>query len=139
MAPADALRKRLEIDTEFYRQAISREVRELWEYPDGYTGSNLPSVQDWKQFDEAIRRWELTIACDAPPATQLSPRGSWTLSPFLTEWMMGIPGRISSTPGLTRNEQIKLAGNGVVPQQAILAITELYDRLAESFASERAA
>lgn len=33
--------------------------------------------------------------------------------------MMGLPaGHVTAVPGLTRNEQLKLLGNGVVPQQA---------------------
>jgi len=45
--------------------------------------------------------------------------------------MMGIPGRVTEVPGLTRNEQLKLIGNGVVPQQAELAIRCLLALLQE--------
>lgn len=36
---------------------------------------------------------------------------------------MGLPeGWVTDVPGLTRNEKLKLLGNGVVPQQAALAL-----------------
>jgi hypothetical protein len=42
---------------------------------------------------------------------------------------MGVPGRITSVPGLSLDDKLKLAGNGVVPQQAAYAIPKLYERL----------
>jgi DNA (cytosine-5)-methyltransferase 1 len=40
--------------------------------------------------------------------------------------MMGLPaGWVTATPGLSRNEQLKALGNGVVPQQAALALRML--------------
>jgi DNA (cytosine-5)-methyltransferase 1 len=40
--------------------------------------------------------------------------------------MMGLPaGWVTDVPGLSRNEQLKLLGNGVVPQQAALALHTL--------------
>jgi DNA (cytosine-5)-methyltransferase 1 len=40
--------------------------------------------------------------------------------------MMGLPaGWVTDVPGLSRNEQLKLLGNGVVPQQAALAVRTL--------------
>ena len=39
---------------------------------------------------------------------------------------MGLPaGHVTDTPGLTRNEQLRLLGNGVVPQQATAAVHHL--------------
>lgn len=41
--------------------------------------------------------------------------------------MMGIPAGWVTDPtiGLTRNQQLKALGNGVVPQQALLALSRL--------------
>jgi DNA (cytosine-5)-methyltransferase 1 len=52
--------------------------------------------------------------------------------------MMGLPDGWVTAPeiGLTRNEQLKACGNGVVPQQAIAA---LRDMLAYAQTMERAA
>jgi DNA (cytosine-5)-methyltransferase 1 len=45
--------------------------------------------------------------------------------------MMGLPdGHITAVPGITRNDQIKAAGNGVVPQQVHLALRALLIALA---------
>lgn len=39
---------------------------------------------------------------------------------------MGVdPGWITDTPGITRNDQLKAIGNGVVPQQAAAALTHM--------------
>lgn len=39
---------------------------------------------------------------------------------------MGLPaGWVTDIPGLTRNEQLKMLGNGVVPQQAYAALCNL--------------
>lgn len=49
--------------------------------------------------------------------------GSARLSPAFVEWMMGLPaGWVTEVPGLSRAEQIKALGNGVVPQQAAEAL-----------------
>jgi DNA (cytosine-5)-methyltransferase 1 len=40
--------------------------------------------------------------------------------------MMGLPaGWVTDVPGLSANEQLKLLGNGVVPQQAAVALRVL--------------
>jgi DNA (cytosine-5)-methyltransferase 1 len=40
--------------------------------------------------------------------------------------MMGLPeGWVTGVPGLSRTQQLKALGNGVVPQQAALAISQL--------------
>lgn len=39
------------------------------------------------------------------------------------EWLMGLPpGWVTDVPGIPRNAQLKALGNGVVPQQAALAL-----------------
>lgn len=43
--------------------------------------------------------------------------------------MMGLPaGHVTNIPDLTRTQQLKALGNGVVPQQAAAAIRLLADR-----------
>lgn len=42
---------------------------------------------------------------------------------------MGLPeGWVTDVPGLSRNAQLKALGNGVVPQQAAMALRLLLDR-----------
>jgi DNA (cytosine-5)-methyltransferase 1 len=54
------------------------------------------------------------------------PRTGQRLNPAFVEWMMGLPaGWVTGTPGLTRNQQLRALGNGVVPQQAEAALRTL--------------
>ena len=85
---------------------------------------------NWGKFQPAIRRWEQTLGRPAPAPTQPDGKeGAHRLSPWFTEWMMGLPEGWICDPeiGLTRNEQLKACGNGVVPQQAELALRILLD------------
>lgn len=57
-----------------------------------------------------------------PPPTIIGARGGPKLSPYFTEWLMGLPeGHITAVPGLSVNDMLRLCGNGVVPQQAVSA------------------
>lgn len=55
------------------------------------------------------------------------------MNPAFTEWMMGLPeGWLTDPviwegmkPGKARDAQLKACGNGVVPQQAVVALTIL--------------
>lgn len=80
----------------------------------------------WGKFEPAIRRWETTIGRPAPAPTKPDGKdGSHRLSSKFTEWMMGLPDGWITDAGLTRNEELKACGNGVVPQQAALALKML--------------
>jgi DNA (cytosine-5)-methyltransferase 1 len=82
----------------------------------------------WGAYGPAIRRWERVTGRPAPRPTEAGIRGD-RLSPRFVEWLMGLnPGHVTDpTIGLTRNEQLKALGNGVVPQQAALALTRLFN------------
>lgn len=83
-------------------------------------------VNTWGRFEPAIRRWEQTIGRSAPAPTNPDGKdGNHRLSSRFTEWMMGLPDGWITDVGLTRNEELKACGNGVVPQQAKLALTQL--------------
>ncbi|WAL67098.1 hypothetical protein ORV05_04740 [Amycolatopsis cynarae] len=85
---------------------------------------------DWGVYAAAVRRWEVLFGRPAPEPTVTGARGARVLSPYLVEWMMGLPeGLVTATPGLTRNQMLKLLGNGVVPQQAEHALRGLLPRL----------
>lgn len=48
------------------------------------------------------------------------------LNPVFVEWLMGLDhGHVTAVPGLSRNQQLRILGNGVVPQQGAAAIREL--------------
>ncbi|WP_347975678.1 DNA cytosine methyltransferase [Microbacterium sp. ProA8] len=89
---------------------------------DGPDGSD--SV--WRDYEPAIRRWEHVIGRLAPSPTAPDGRnGAHRLSARFVEWMMGLPEGHVTDVGLTRAQQLKALGNGVVPQQAALALTLL--------------
>jgi DNA (cytosine-5)-methyltransferase 1 len=80
---------------------------------------------DWGRFAPAVCRWERVTGRCAPGATDDRRR----LSPAFVEWMMGLPaGHVTAVPGMTRAQQLKALGNGVVPQQAAAAIRLLAGR-----------
>ena len=109
---------------------------------DTYTG-NLKSTQQkpgsmhsvtlpqatkmqWGKFEPAIRRWEQTLGRPSPLPTKPDGKdGAHRLSSAFTEWMMGLPEGWVTGVGLTRNEELKACGNGVVPQQAEMALRSL--------------
>lgn len=86
-----------------------------------------PAV-DWGPYTLAIRRWEHVTGRPAPRPTEPGRTGE-RLSPRFVEWLMGLPeGWVTDVPGLSRNAQLKALGNGVVPQQAAMALRLLLDR-----------
>ncbi|MBP8882719.1 MAG: hypothetical protein KBG77_16650, partial [Dermatophilaceae bacterium] len=97
----------------------------------------------------AIARWEAVLGRPAPAPTEVSTKSrercpvhgdpqegrpgdaresvgescacKRRLSPEFVSWMMGLPAGWVTDLGLTRNEELKILGNGVVPQQAAAA------------------
>ena len=87
----------------------------------------------WGVYEPAIRRWE-RLTRPTPAPTETGPKGSPRLSPQFVEWLMGLPaGWATDVPGISRNDQLKVLGNGVVPQQTAYALRLLLN------AKERAA
>jgi hypothetical protein len=83
---------------------------------------------DWGRFTEAIERWENVIGRSAPNPTK--PDGkeeTHRLSSSFTEWMMGLPEGFITGADVGRKEELRACGNGVVPQQAELALRELLE------------
>lgn len=83
-------------------------------------------ILDWADYAPAIERWERVLGRPAPAPTVLGARGARRLSPRFVEFMMGLPeGWVTGVPGITRNQMLKMLGNGVVTQQAAAALTHL--------------
>lgn len=83
---------------------------------------------NWGRFEPAIRRWEEVLGRPAPLPTKPDGKdGAHRLSSAFTEWMMGVPEGWITDVGLSRNEELKACGNGVVPQQAELALRVLLE------------
>lgn len=81
---------------------------------------------DYGDYAPAIARWEQVTGRAAPPPSTPSrrPGGKPQLSARFVEWMMGLPDGHVTGPDLDlpREHQLRLLGNGVVPQQAALAV-----------------
>lgn len=80
----------------------------------------------WGKYEPAVRRWE-KLTRPAPIPTEPNKNGNPRLAAPFSEWMMGWPEGWVTDPeiGLPRTAQLKIIGNGVCPQQAYSAITEL--------------
>jgi DNA (cytosine-5)-methyltransferase 1 len=83
------------------------------------SGNDDDSIE-WGQFEEGIRRWEFVTGRTAPRPTD--ERG---LNPSFVEWMMGLPKNHVCNQGLSRTAELKMLGNGIVPQQCALALCVL--------------
>ena len=99
----------------------------------GY-GPNLHEVAadldpTYGPYAPAIARWEKVTGRQAPPPTTPPRRagGKPQLSARFVEWMMGLPDGHVTGPDLdlSRERQLRMLGNGVIPQQAALAVSSL--------------
>tara|TARA_R110000822_G_scaffold127398_3_gene262876 strand:- start:699 stop:1298 length:600 start_codon:yes stop_codon:yes gene_type:complete len=84
----------------------------------------------FNRFEPAVKRWEEVTGMKAPNPTKPDGKdGGQRLSSEFTEWMMGLkPGWVTGH-GLSRKDELKACGNGVVPQQAKLALGILLERV----------
>ncbi|MBZ6206366.1 DNA cytosine methyltransferase [Streptomyces olivaceus] len=78
-------------------------------------------------YGPAIHRWEQVLGRPAPEPTEPGTKGNRRLAPAFVEWMMGAaPGWVTGTDlGLSRSDQLKILGNGVVIRQAAIAYSAL--------------
>jgi DNA (cytosine-5)-methyltransferase 1 len=94
----------------------------------------LPAVEHdsdrdgFGEFGPAVRRWE-NLTRPAPPPTVTNSAGKEWLNPEFSEWLMGWPQGWVTDPdiGISRNDQLKIVGNGVCPQQAAAALRYLLE------------
>lgn len=87
------------------------------------------STVDFGPYEAAVRRWESLLGRPVPDPTEPHPgrENKRRLSPPFVEWMMGLPeGWVTDVP-ISRDDQLKALGNGVVPQQAAAALVHLLD------------
>ena len=89
----------------------------------------LNSEINWGKYETAIRRWEaLTREVPEPTVPHKEKR---RLNPDFVEWMMGLPEGHVTGHGLSAAKELKMLGNGVVPQQARSAVTQLMERITQ--------
>lgn len=80
----------------------------------------------WGDYAAAITRWQRLLGRPAPAPTIPGRHGNPALNPAFTEWLMGLnEGHVCAVPRLSRTAQLRLLGNGVVPQQATAALRHL--------------
>ncbi|MGO3150474.1 DNA cytosine methyltransferase [Glutamicibacter ardleyensis] len=109
------------------RQTASRQAEGIWPSSSAGVSGRTPTGANWGVYAPAIRRWE-TLRGTAPAPTELTTKGKHRLASRFAEWMMGLRrGHVTDVPGLTRNEELKALGNGVVPQQAIAALKNMLE------------
>jgi DNA (cytosine-5)-methyltransferase 1 len=96
--------------------------------------AELGGELDWGPYAYAIDRWARVTGRQPPSPVEPGRNGKPRLSPGFVEWMQGLPeGWVTEVPGLSRNAQLKALGNGVVPQQAFLALRILRRRVSGSW------
>jgi DNA (cytosine-5)-methyltransferase 1 len=86
-----------------------RHTRTAWSQP-------LPRVAG-SRYGAALREWSSIVGRTYP-----TPVKQGRSNPAFLEWMMGLPAGWVTGHGLTPSQELKMLGNGVVPQQAALAL-----------------
>jgi DNA (cytosine-5)-methyltransferase 1 len=89
------------------------------------TSVTRASVIAWRQYEAAIRQWELLTGRSAPYPVERGMRGQPRLAAAFSEWLMGLPKGFVIDLGLPYSAQHRAFGNGVVPQQAVEALWHL--------------
>ena len=85
----------------------------------------LDGSPQWGKYGGAIHQWEV-LTRPAPDPTEPNSNGNPRLSAAFSEWMMGWPdGWVTGVAGVKHNDQLRIIGNGVCPQQAAAAIVAL--------------
>jgi DNA (cytosine-5)-methyltransferase 1 len=69
-----------------------------------------------------LEAWSVIVGRRAPDPGLTGKRGQPRLNPLFVEWMMGVPEGWVTGHGLSASQELKMLGNGVVPQQAALAL-----------------
>ena len=121
-------------DTDTLSRALTLLPTPTAERPDGRKSSgfregraNFHDIIKHDQFGQyapAIARWEAALGREAPAPTEPGRTGQ-RLSAAFVEWLMGLPAGWVTGVEIPRTQQLRALGNGVVPQQAAQAITEL--------------
>lgn len=84
----------------------------------------------WGKYGPAVARWE-ALTRPAPAPTEPNKNGNPRLTARFSEWLIGWPEGWVTDPdiGVSRTAQLRIVGNGVVPQQAYAAISMLLESL----------
>lgn len=91
----------------------------------GYYPARRSISGSFSKYEQAIKHWEQVIGRRSP-----QPTNDFRLNHWFVEWMMGLPpGWVCGEElGISRTACLKMLGNGVIPQQAAVAISTLLSR-----------
>lgn len=85
---------------------------------------------DFGQYAPAIERWEAVMDRPSPAPTETTKQGKQRLAALFVEFLMGLDDGWVTDPelDLSRVQQLRILGNGVVTLQAVYALSWLIDR-----------
>lgn len=86
--------------------------------------NGIAAADAFGPYAPAIQRWEQALGRPAPAPTEPGKTRPRLASRFV-EWLMGLDDGHVTGVGLTRNQELKALGNGVVPQQGAAALRHL--------------
>ena len=94
-------------------------------FSSGRTLGDATYLDAWGEYGPAIGRWEQVLGRPAPDPTEPGKSRPRLASRFV-EWLMGLNDGHVTGVGLTRSQELKVLGNGVVPQQGAAALAHLH-------------
>ncbi|MCT1446177.1 hypothetical protein M3G43_02720 [Brevibacterium casei] len=85
---------------------------------------------DFGKYAPAIERWEAVMDRPSPAPTETTKQGKQRLAALFVEFLMGLDDGWVTDPelDLSRVQQLRILGNGVVTLQAVYALSWLIDR-----------
>ena len=87
-----------------------------------------PGEEKKRDYNVSLFIWHQSFRHMPKPVYEDSSGRRKTSSEFI-EWMMGLPkGWVTEVPGITRKQSLMALGNGVVPNQARMAIKIMMER-----------
>jgi len=123
-APDSRSSPSLEQAAEIAGGVLPRELGSWGEAPAAWQPPSAPAQagRAWGPYADAVGRWELLLGRPAPAPTQPGKHGKPVLAPPFVEWLMGLDAGWVTDLALPRTLALRVLGNGVVPQQAAVAL-----------------
>jgi DNA (cytosine-5)-methyltransferase 1 len=81
-----------------------------------------PRSDMFRMYEPRINLWESITGRPVPDPIDFAKAKTQRLNPVFVEWLMGLPEGHVTGHGLSAAQELKMLGNGVVPQQAALAL-----------------
>ena len=104
--------------------------------PRAIFNSGEVSGRDLGKYQPAVDRWAGIIGTNYPdPVVYDGQDNGPRLNVDFVAWMMGLPQGFLNVEGISRKDKMMMCGNGVVAQQAEVAIKELLEIVKEQHGS----